>query len=103
MVDWSPGSERAGLSPVVVVQTDAANLNPRYPKTIVLSVSKRGKAVPFHVPIIASERNGLEERSFVKCEQVLTISKERLVRFLGRLEGEYLDLISASLREVLKI
>jgi hypothetical protein len=50
VVDWSPGrgSEQAGMRPAVVVQTDAANLNPRYPNTIVLTVSTKGKAVPFH-------------------------------------------------------
>ena len=105
VVDWSPGrgSEQAGMRPAVVVQTDAANLNPHYPNTIVLTVSTKGKAVPFHVPIDASERNGLQERSFVKCEQVLTISKERLVRRLGRLEEGYLELVATSLRKVLKI
>ena len=91
------------MRPALVVQTDAANLNPHYPNTIVLTVSTKGKAVPFHVPTDASERNGLKERSFVKCEQVLTISKERLVRRLGRLEEGYLELVATSLRKVLKI
>ena len=105
MVDWSPGrgSEQSGMRPAVVIQTDAANLNPRYPNTIILTISTKGKAVPFHVPIDASERNGLKERSFVKCEQVMTITKERLVRRLGHLEENSLYLVAASLRKVLNI
>jgi mRNA interferase MazF len=79
LVDWSPsrGSEQAGMRPAVVVQTDAANLNPRYPNTIVVTVSTKGKPVPFHVSIEPSEQNGLKEKSFVKCEQVLTIADGR--------------------------
>ena len=105
LVDWSPsrGSEQAGLRPAVVVQTDAANLNPRYPNTIVVTVSTKGRPVPFHVPIEPSERNGLQERSFAKCEQVLTISKERLVRRLGHLDEECMKLTAISLRKVLEI
>jgi len=45
----------------------------------VVTVSTKGKAVPFHVPIEPSEQNDLRDRSFAKCEQVLTISKERLI------------------------
>ena len=105
LVDWSPGrgSEQTGMRPAMVVQTDAANQNPHYPNTIVVTVSTKGKAVPFHVPIEPSERNGLEKRSFVKCEQVFTISKERLVRFLGRLEEDYLKSVAVSIRKVLEI
>ena len=105
VVDWSPGrgSEQAGMRPAVVVQTDAANLNPSYPNTIVVTVSTKGKAVSFHVPVNSSGRNGLKERSFVKCEQVLTISKERLVRRLGCLEEDCQELVTASLRRVLEI
>jgi len=58
IVDWSPGrgSEQTGTRPAVVIQTDAANLNPHYPNTIVLTVSTKGKAVPFHIAIDPSEK-----------------------------------------------
>lgn len=105
LVDWSPGrgSEQTGMRPAVVVQTDAANQNPYYPNTIVVTLSTKGKTVPFHVSIEPSERNGLEKRSFVKCEQVFTISKERLIRLLGRLEEGYLKSVVVSIRKVLEI
>ena len=46
IVDWSPsrGSEQTGLRPAVVIQTDAANTNPYYPNTVVVTVSTKGKA-----------------------------------------------------------
>jgi mRNA interferase MazF len=105
IVDWSPsrGSEQAGQRPAVVIQTDAANSNPRYPNTVILTISTKGKAVPFHVSVSPSGENGLREVSFVKCEQILTISKERLVRRVGNLEDEYLRAIAVVLRRILEI
>ncbi|TFG91370.1 MAG: type II toxin-antitoxin system PemK/MazF family toxin [Syntrophobacterales bacterium] len=102
-VDWSPGrgSEQTGLRPAVIIQTDAANRNPRYPNTIVLTVSTKGQEVPFHVPVNPSAGNGLQEKSFVKCEQIMTISKERLIRRMGCLDEEQMETIAAAMRRVL--
>jgi mRNA interferase MazF len=95
-VDWLPdrGSEQGGMRPALIIQTDTANRNPHYPNTIVLIVSIKGKAVPFYVSVNPSEGNGLQETSFVKCEQILTISKERLIRLVGRLENEQLETVA---------
>lgn len=103
-VDWTPGrgSEQTGLRLAVVIQTDAANRNPHYPNTIVLTVSTKGKAVPFHVSVNPSAGNGLEQESFVKCEQILTISKERLIRRLGRLDEERMEAVAMAIRLVLE-
>ena len=104
-VDWSPGrgSEQQGLRPALVVQTDAANSNPRYPNTIVVAVSTRGKPVPFHVPVEPSPGNGLKRRSYVKAEQLLTISKERLVERIGMLEREVLAQVEEAVKLVLEL
>lgn len=105
LLDWSParGSEQAGFRPALVIQTDAANSNPSYPNTIVLAVSTKGKAVPFHVSLKPNRRNGLTEASFVKCEQVLTVTKDRLVRKLGVIGGEELQRINRAVRLVLDV
>ncbi len=104
-VDWSPGrgSEQQGLRPALVVQTDAANSNPRYPNTIVVAVSTRGKPVPFHVPVEPSPGNGLKRRSCVKAEQLLTISKERLVERIGMLEREVMAQVEEAVKLVLEL
>jgi mRNA interferase MazF len=105
LLDWSPsrGSEQAGFRPALVIQTDAANSNPGYPNTIVLAISTKGKQVPFHVPLKPNSLNGLTEASFVKCEQVLTVAKDRLVRMLGVIgEGE-LQQIKQAIRLVLEV
>jgi mRNA interferase MazF len=92
MLDFNPGrgSEQAGRRPALVLQNDIGNANPRYPNTIVAAISTKGKPVPFHVKVPARAENGLRETSFVKCEQLLTVSKARLLgrRALGRITAD---------------
>jgi mRNA-degrading endonuclease toxin of MazEF toxin-antitoxin module len=81
-----------------VIQNDAGNTNPRYPNTIVLAMSTKGN--PFHVRIDPVKSNGLRETTFVKCEQILTISKTRLAGKgpLGRVSaGQFRQVEAATL------
>ena len=105
LLDWSParGSEQAGFRPALIIQTDAANSNPGYPNIIVLAISTKGKTVPFHIALKPNRSNGLTEASFVKCEQVLTVAKERLVRKLGAIGEGDLHQINRAVRLVLEV
>ena len=80
------------MRPALVIQNDAGNASSRYPNTIVLAMSTKGKPVPFHVRIDPARTNGLRETTFVKCEQILTIAKTRLTgkRPLGRISDSQL-------------
>ena len=100
MVNWNPsrGSEQAGMRPAVVVQTDAANRNPNYPNVVVAAISTKGRDLPFHVSILPSAEHGLKLRSWCKCEQILTISRERLETKLGRLLEDELEDVEQGLR-----
>ena len=99
-VDFSParGSEQAGKRPALVLQNDAGNTNPRYPNTIVLAMSTKGKRVPFHVRIDPAKSNGLRETTFVKCEQILTVAKARLTGNapLGRISASQFRQVEAA-------
>ncbi len=100
MVDFNParGSEQAGVRPALVIQNDAGNASTRYPNTIVLAMSTKGKPVPFHVRLEPTKGNGLRETGFVKCEQVLTIAKARLRgRALGRVTAAQLRAIEVAM------
>ena len=103
LVDWSPGrgSKQLGRRPALVIQTDAANGNPRYPNTIVLTLSTKGLPVATHVRLDPDPQNGLHEVSWVKCEQILTISKERLVTLWGALPAPAVAQVEAAVRAVL--
>jgi mRNA interferase MazF len=102
-VDWSPGrgSEQLGRRPALVIQTDSANSNPRYPNTIVATISTKGLPVPSHIEILPSPTNGLREVSYVKCEQLFTISKERLERLYGVVSGVDMLRVETGLRKMI--
>ncbi len=104
-VDWDParGSEQAGRRPALIVQTDAANTNPRYPNTVVAAVSTSGRAIATHVPLTPSAQNGLPAPSFVKCEQLFTLSKSRLLARLGQLDPGELAQVDTALRQSLDL
>jgi len=103
LVDWSPGrgSEQLGTRPALVIQTDAANANARYPNTIVLTLRTKGLPVATHVEVAPDARNGLRETSWVKCEQILTISKDRLMTLWGSLSTRDLDRVEQAVKTVL--
>jgi len=105
LVNWNPGrgSEQEGIRPSLIIQTDAGNINPNYPNTIVVAISTKGREVPFHIKVKPSSTNGLKSLSFIKCEQILTISKERLVEKIGTLEKHYLKLVEEALKLILSL
>src|SRR5436190_11041349 len=80
-VDWSPGrgSEQAGVRPALIIQNHHGNHSARYPNAVVAAVSTKGRDIPFHVFVARSPTNGLRADSYARCEQILTISKLRLV------------------------
>ena len=104
-VNWSPGrgSEQMGRRPALIVQTDPANHNPRYPNTIVITLSTKGRDVPSHVRIAPTAENGLAAPSFIKCEQLLTMSKVRLENRMGRISPDDFDRVAVALRTVLEL
>src|SRR5579871_668909 len=106
MVDWSPGrgSEQTGLRPAVIVQNDPFNANPNFPNTVVVTVSKSGRPIPTHIQVPQSDVNGLwEPVPYVKCEQLYTISKQRLGERKGRLTADELAKVDTALRRVLQL
>src|SRR5580704_8386765 len=86
-LDWNParGSEQAGRRPALVIQENPASSNPNYPLTVVAAVSTSGRNVTAHVAIEPSARNGLATISYIKCEQIQTVSKTRLLQRIGAL------------------
>lgn len=104
-VDWSPGrgSEQTGRRPALVVQENAASANPNYPPTIVAAVTTQGRNFASHVPIEPSSSNGLAVTSYVKCEQLQTVSKARLVQRIGSLDESSMQRVRIALLNVLSL
>jgi len=88
LISWDParGSEQAGTRPAVIIQNDMGN--EFSPTTIVAACSTAGtKAYPFIVKIKAKE-SGLDRDCAVNLAQIMTISKARLIKKIGRLSPD---------------
>jgi mRNA interferase MazF len=99
-VNWSPGrgAEQKGTRPALIIQNDRGNTSLSYPLTIVASMSRTEREIPLHVRIAPSEENGLTDFTDVKCEQIMTIEKTRLIRRRGIITGEELNKVDVALK-----
>lgn len=99
-VNWSPGrgAEQQGTRPALVIQNDRGNASPSYPLTIVASMSRTERELPLHVRIAPTPENGLTDYTDVKCEQVMTIEKSRLLRKRGSISNEELVRVDMALK-----
>ena len=99
-VNWSPGrgAEQKGTRPALIIQNDRGNTSLSYPLTIVASMSRTEREIPLHIRIAPSEENGLTDFTDVKCEQVMTIEKSRLIRRRGVITGEELSKVDVALK-----
>ncbi len=99
-MNWSPGrgAEQQGTRPALIIQNDRGNASPTYPLTIVASMSRTERELPLHVRIAPSEENGLTNFTDVKCEQLITIEKSRLLRRRGYITSEEMSRVDQALR-----
>src|SRR4030043_324116 len=75
------GSEQGGQRPALIIQNDTGNTSSS--TTIIAAITSKAKApYPFHVEVSAHE-SGLPQDSTILLEQILTISKSRLIRRAG--------------------
>ena len=97
LVNWNParGSEQAGKRPALVIQNDIGN--EKASTTIVAAISGSVKLYPMNVKIDPPE-GGLERSSIVKTSQILTVSKERLEKRLGRISAKKMKEVNLAIK-----
>jgi mRNA interferase MazF len=93
------GHEQGGTHPVLVVSVDRFNFGPTE-LCVVLPLSSRPKISALHVGVEPPE-GGLVVRSYIRCEDVRSITRERLIRQLGSVSPLTLATVEARLRQVL--
>lgn len=98
MIDLSPtvGSEQGGYRPCVVIQNNVGNrFSPTVQVAAITSQITKAK-LPTHVEVKASE-SGLEEDSIIMLEQVRTIDKRRLSKWVAHLNDEIMERVDWAL------
>ena len=102
-VDLNPtrGREQRGSRPALVVSTDRFNRGPAE-LVVVVPITGTERGIPLHVRIDPPE-GGLKKRSFVKCEDVRSVSRERLTRRWGVVSRATLSAVEDRLRILLEL
>lgn len=102
-VDLNPtqGREQSGRRPCLIVSDDRFNRSPA-DLVIVIPITSKDKGIPSHVEINPPE-GGLNLRSFIKCEDIRSISTNRLVKVMGTVKIPTLDGVGQRLRLLLNL
>jgi mRNA interferase MazF len=101
MVDFEPtrGHEQGGVRPALVVSEDILNRGPAL-LVVVVPITSRAKNVRSHVRVEPPEA-GLSLTSYIKTEDVRSVSHERLVRRMGVASAQTLSDVEYRLRIIL--
>lgn len=100
-LDPTRGHEQAGRRPCLIVSVDLFNAGPA-DLVIVIPISSRAKGIPTHVPMMPPE-GGLKIPSFIKCEDVRSIAKERLNQHWGTVSSQTMAAVERVLRILLSL
>ena len=91
------GSEIAKTRPVLVVSN---NINNQYAGTVTvlpITSKKPKKTYPFEL-LLPKGTGNLPKDSKVKADQIRTFDKTRLVKHIGKLKSEYLNLLNEAIK-----
>ena len=103
LIDLNPtrGHEQAGICPAVVVSMDLFNQGPA-DLVVVVPLTNAARGVPLHV-LVHPPEGGLRQQSFVKCEDIRAVAKERLIERWGSLSARTLGIVEDRLRVLLEL
>ena len=95
------GREGGYVRPAVVVSSDMLNAGPGNVVVVVPTTTSR-RDLPLHVEIEPGE-SGLDEISYAKCEDVRSVSTERMLRRFGVVPAITAHRLGQTLRYVLEL
>jgi mRNA interferase MazF len=102
-VNFDPilGREQAGTRPALVLSVDKFNHGPAE-VVIVLPITSKDKRQPIHVSVSPPE-GGLSLPSFIKCDDIRSVSKQRFKRFYGTIFAQSLAEVEERMRILLHL
>lgn len=95
------GTEQAGRRPAVVASADRLN-DSRAGVVIVVPCTTRQRGLPSHVEL-DPQASGLDEVSYAKCEDIKSVSEQRLISKLGQADEAAMFSILRVLRFLLDV
>lgn len=95
------GREQSGRRPALVISADSLNES-RAGVVVVVPITTTYRGLPSHVEIDRGS-SGLDEVSYAKCEDVKSISEQRLIGRLGAVGDEAMFQAARALRFLLDL
>lgn len=95
------GREQAGIRPALVVSANPLNRS-LAELVVVVPITSKSKGIPFHVQIDPPE-GGVKTTSYIKPEDIRSISKQRLVRRWGSVSATTMTTVADMLRVTLEL
>jgi mRNA interferase MazF len=95
------GREQSGRRPAVVVSADSLNES-RAGIVVVIPTTTTYRGLPSHI-VIDRDGSGLDEVSYAKCEDVKSVSEQRLLGRLGVVDDEVMFQAARALRFLLDL
>ena len=91
------GSEQGGTRPVLLLQNNTGNF---YCPTLIVAplTARRGKKPHQPTHYLLNSVKGMDGASVVLLEQIKTIDKRRVVRYIGRVSREQMDGVNEALQ-----
>jgi len=101
--DFDPtiGREQSGRRPCLILSDDRFNRSAAE-LVIAIPITAKNKGIPSHVEMTPPE-GGLKVRSFIKCEDIRSISTERLLKVMGTVKSSTLESVEQRLRLLLNL
>ncbi|NOT61796.1 MAG: type II toxin-antitoxin system PemK/MazF family toxin [Acidobacteria bacterium] len=100
-LDPTVGREQAGTRPALIISDDIFNQS-HAELVVVLPITSKSKNVRSHVPVSPPE-GGLQVASYIKCEDVRSISIQRFGRRLGKVTVQTMNEVEQRLRIILSL
>lgn len=97
----SRGREQAETRPLLVISDDRFNNGPAE-LIIGIPLTTTDRRIISHVPVQAPE-GGVKRDSFIMCEQVRSLSRERMLSRLGSVERDTMSVVEHILRVLCRI
>jgi mRNA interferase MazF len=100
-LDFDPirGREQAGVRPGLIFSVDLFNKGPAE-LVVVVPLTRTDRKIRWHVGVRPPEA-GLAAESFIQCENLRSVSKQRLRRRRGRVSAETLEQVEDRVRILL--
>ena len=100
-LDSTRGHEQSGRRPVLII-SDAPLNRSRAGLVVIVPLTTKFKRIPSHVRILPPE-GGVTQESYIKCEEMRSVTKERLEYYMGEVTPDTMAEVEYHLRYVLRL